>query len=197
MACWKDLASATIIPKSFEATRSAEMACLRVGSCQTIKLRWNCNAVSVETAPVADDCNGLLCVRPTMAEPARSVLYAKLYAATGSPMGRRLIRSARGYFAVMIRSRETYDTLSGDTPLTGKSLFECAEAYFAQSEQLPTRVRVELCKIHNGLVRDETTACWRCYAATYCPKRRPLRAGRRQQVDVLLASDLVDGEEGD
>jgi len=44
----------------------------------------------------------------------------------------------------MIDQGNGMTALSGITPLTGKSLSECAEAYFAQSEQLPTRFELEL-----------------------------------------------------
>ena len=44
-----------------------------------------------------------------------------------------------GYFAIMIDQGEGTQPYQGITPLAGGSLRACAEAYFAQSEQLPTR----------------------------------------------------------
>ncbi|MFN3969991.1 MAG: Hsp33 family molecular chaperone HslO [Gemmobacter sp.] len=44
-----------------------------------------------------------------------------------------------GYFAVLIDQGEGTVPYSGITPIAGGSLAACAETYFAQSEQLPTR----------------------------------------------------------
>ncbi len=44
-----------------------------------------------------------------------------------------------GYFAVLIDQGEGSTPYSGMTPIAGISLADCAAAYFAQSEQLPTR----------------------------------------------------------
>ena len=44
-----------------------------------------------------------------------------------------------GYFAVMIDQGEGMVPYQGFTPIAGSSLSHCAETYFAQSEQLPTR----------------------------------------------------------
>ena len=47
-----------------------------------------------------------------------------------------------GYFAVRIDQGQGMTPYQGITPLTGGSLASCAETYFAQSEQLPTRFAV-------------------------------------------------------
>jgi redox-regulated HSP33 family molecular chaperone len=44
-----------------------------------------------------------------------------------------------GYFAIMIDQGPGTTPYQGITPLSGGSLSSCAETYFAQSEQLPTR----------------------------------------------------------
>ena len=44
-----------------------------------------------------------------------------------------------GYFAVMLDQGEGMVPYQGFTPIAGTSLANCAETYFAQSEQLPTR----------------------------------------------------------
>ena len=44
-----------------------------------------------------------------------------------------------GYFAILIDQGEGSLPYQGITPLTGGSLSACAQTYFAQSEQLPTR----------------------------------------------------------
>ncbi len=47
-----------------------------------------------------------------------------------------------GYFAVMIDQGEGMVPYQGFTPIAGKSLSDCAQTYFAQSEQLPTRFQL-------------------------------------------------------
>jgi molecular chaperone Hsp33 len=49
-----------------------------------------------------------------------------------------------GYFAVLIDQGQGTTPYSGITPLAGGSLAACAETYFAQSEQLPTRFALAL-----------------------------------------------------
>lgn len=44
-----------------------------------------------------------------------------------------------GYFAILIHQGEDMQPYQGITPLAGGSLPACAQTYFAQSEQLPTR----------------------------------------------------------
>ena len=45
----------------------------------------------------------------------------------------------KGYFAVLIDQGPETEPYQGITPLNGDTLLKCAETYFAQSEQLPTR----------------------------------------------------------
>ena len=45
----------------------------------------------------------------------------------------------KGTFGIMIDQGEGMAPYQGITPLVGSSLADCAETYFAQSEQLPTR----------------------------------------------------------
>lgn len=44
-----------------------------------------------------------------------------------------------GYFAILIHQGQDMQPYQGITPLTGGSLSACAQTYFAQSEQLPSR----------------------------------------------------------
>ncbi|MDU8927896.1 Hsp33 family molecular chaperone HslO [Alisedimentitalea sp. MJ-SS2] len=47
-----------------------------------------------------------------------------------------------GYFAILIDQGEGMQPYQGITPVAGASLSDCAEAYFGQSEQLPTRFQL-------------------------------------------------------
>lgn len=50
----------------------------------------------------------------------------------------------KGYFAVLIDQGKGSMPYSGLTPIAGTSLADCAAAYFAQSEQLPTRFALSI-----------------------------------------------------
>jgi redox-regulated HSP33 family molecular chaperone len=51
-------------------------------------------------------------------------------------------RSARAISPILIDQGEGMVPYQGITPIAGGSLSACAETYFAQSEQLPTRFAV-------------------------------------------------------
>lgn len=53
--------------------------------------------------------------------------------------GDPFLHIGRGYFAVLIDQGKGTTPYSGLTPIAGQSLADCAQTYFAQSEQLPTR----------------------------------------------------------
>jgi molecular chaperone Hsp33 len=65
----------------------------------------------------------------------------------GGALFRRLV-GADGRIAVTVEAEETNLRYQGVVPLSGRSLSESLEAYFASSEQLPTRV---LLAAHDGL----------------------------------------------
>ncbi|TWI35918.1 Hsp33 family molecular chaperone HslO [Paracoccus sulfuroxidans] len=76
--------------------------------------------------------------------PARMRSWASLDAdrlADDIPAFRQL---GEGYFAVLIDQGEGMAPYQGMTPLTGDSLSACAETYFEQSEQLPTRFQLTI-----------------------------------------------------
>lgn len=55
----------------------------------------------------------------------------------------------KGYFAVLIDQGDGKTPYSGITPINGGSLSACAETYFAQSEQLPTRFSLSFGQAEN------------------------------------------------
>ena len=118
----------------------AEAATLTALIGQMIKLRWKLSLqIRGEGAVrlIATDYYG-----PTAdGEPARIRAYAAYDAdsvLTGVPF--ELIGS--GYLAILIDQGQGMVPYQGITPLAGGSLSACAETYFAQSEQLPTRFAV-------------------------------------------------------
>lgn len=105
---------------------------------QTIKLRWklslqirgNGAARLIATdyfAPEGDD------------KPARIRAYASFDDARLDPDAPGFEQIGKGYFAILIHQGDDMEPYQGITPLDGGSLSACAKAYFAQSEQLPTR----------------------------------------------------------
>jgi molecular chaperone Hsp33 len=116
----------------------AETALLTALIGQAIKLRWKLSLqVRGKGAArlIATDYYG-----PTEdGEPARIRAYASYDAERLDPGADPFSQIGEGYFAVMIDQGEGMLPYQGFTPIAGKSLSDCAETYFAQSEQIPTR----------------------------------------------------------
>ncbi|MFT4148748.1 MAG: Hsp33 family molecular chaperone HslO [Paracoccaceae bacterium] len=126
----------------------AEAAVLTALIGQSVKLRWKLSLqIRGKGAArlIATDYYG-----PTEeGEPARIRAYASYDAdrleAEADPFG----QIGEGFFAVMIDQGEGMLPYQGFTPIAGGSLSACAETYFAQSEQLPTRFAVAFGQIQH------------------------------------------------
>ncbi|MNQ99613.1 33 kDa chaperonin [compost metagenome] len=66
----------------------------------------------------------------------------------------------QGVFIMTIDRGEDFERTQGITPIEGESLSLCAEHYFTQSEQVPTKVRLAV-----GEVTTETGTGWRAGGA--------------------------------
>jgi len=66
----------------------------------------------------------------------------------------------KGVFVMTVDQGEHMERHQGITPIEGETLALCAEHYFAQSEQLPTRIRLAV-----GEVQDEAGSRWRAGGA--------------------------------
>lgn len=105
---------------------------------QTIKLRWKLSLQVRGDGParlIATDYFG-----PTEdGQPAKIRAYASFdeerLVAGADPFS----QIGKGYFAVLIDQGTDMTPYQGITPIAGGSLAACAQTYFAQSEQLPTR----------------------------------------------------------
>ncbi len=124
-------------PPAIEAL-VAEMALLTALIGQTIKLRWKLSLQVRGKGParlIATDYYG-----PTAeGESARIRAYASFDADRLDPAADPFSEIGEGYFAVMLDQGEGMVPYQGFTPIAGGSLSACAETYFAQSEQIPTR----------------------------------------------------------
>ncbi len=119
----------------------AEMAVLTALIGQTIKLRWKLSLqVRGKGAArlIATDYYG-----PTDdGQPARIRGYASYDAERLDLNASPFSQIGEGYFAVMLDQGEGMVPYQGFTPIAGGSLSSCAETYFAQSEQIPTRFQL-------------------------------------------------------
>jgi molecular chaperone Hsp33 len=171
----------------------AEMALLTALIGQSIKLRWKLSLQVQSRGPVrmiATDYYG----STDDGEPARIRAYAS-YDADRLTNGAPFDQVGDGYFAIMIDQGNGMKPYQGITPLTGGSLSACAEAYFAQSEQLPTRFSLSFGKSSEPGVAEH----WRAGGVMlqHMPKASPFASGEGGSGDdgLLTAQDLVDGDD--
>lgn len=171
----------------------AEMALLTALIGQTIKLRWKLSLQVQSNGPVRMIATDYYAPK-VEGEPARIRAYASFdrdRLTSEAPFA----QIGKGYFAILIDQGKGTQPYQGITPLAGGSLSACAEAYFAQSEQLPTRFVLRFGKSIEPGVPEH----WRAggIMLQHMPKASPFAASGPGNGDILSADDLVDGEEGE
>ncbi|AXI44640.1 molecular chaperone Hsp33 [Sulfitobacter sp. SK012] len=171
----------------------AEMTLLTALIGQTIKLRWKLSLQVQSKGAVrmiATDYYG----PQEDGGPARIRAYAS-YDAERLTDGVPFDQVGEGYFAVMIDQGEGMTPYQGITPLTGKTISECAEAYFAQSEQLPTRFSLSFGR---SMLRGEEES-WRAggIMLQHMPKASPFAAKEEGTGEVLQADDLLQDDQAE
>ncbi len=174
----------------------AEMALLTALIGQTMKLRWKLSLQVRGSGPVrliATDYYG-----PTAdGQPARIRAYASYDADTLDETADPFSQLGNGYFAILIDQGEGTTPYQGITPIAGGSLSACAETYFAQSEQLPTRFQLTY---GQSQLPGEVTH-WRAGGVMlqHMPKASPHVTGEGGSGEdgLLDASDILDAEEGE
>jgi molecular chaperone Hsp33 len=174
----------------------AEMALLTALIGQTIKLRWKLSLQVRGDGPVrilATDYYG-------PAEPGAPGLirgYASYDKDTELDVANIFDLIGKGYFAILIDQGRDMEPYQGITPLTGGSLSACAETYFAQSEQIPTRFALSYGR--STLPGEETQ--WRAGGVMlqHMPKASPYATGEggSGEAGLLAATDILDGDEGE
>lgn len=126
----------------------AEAALLTALMGQAIKLRWKLSLQVRGKGParlIATDYYG-----PTEdGQPARIRAYASFDEERLDHAADPFSQIGEGYLAVLLDQGEGNVPYSGITPIAGGSLSHCAETYFAQSEQLPTRFSVTYGRSHS------------------------------------------------
>ena len=164
----------------------AEAAMLTALIGQTIKLRWRLSlqvrgdgaARLIATDYFAPASDGA---------PARIRAYAGYDAERLLPDAPGFSQIGRGYFAILIDQGQGTTPYQGITPISGRSLADCAEAYFAQSEQLPTRFALHSSTGKRG---------WRAGGVMlqHMPKASPLmQGGGTGEGGLLQPADVLGG----
>ena len=181
-------------PPAIEAL-IAEAALLTALIGQTIKLRWKLSLQVRGDGParlIATDYYG-----PTEdGAPARIRAYASYDEERHDPTGDAFSQIGRGYFAILIDQGQGMTPYQGITPIAGGSLAACAETYFAQSEQLPTRFAI-------SFGQSETPGGelhWRAggMMLQQMPEASPgASEGGSGEDGLLQADDILDGDEAE
>ncbi len=176
-------------PDAIEAL-VAEMALLTALIGQTIKLRWKLSLQVRGDGParlIATDYFG-----PSKeGEPAWIRAYASYDKDRLDPKADPFTQIGKGYFAILIDQGRDMVPYQGITPIAGNALSDCAETYFAQSEQLPTRFALSFAKMPDAAGR----LGWRAGGVMlqHMPAASPLAHGGGSGEDGLLtARDIMD-----
>jgi molecular chaperone Hsp33 len=162
---------------------------------QTIKLRWKLSLQIRGDGParlIATDYYA-----PTEpGQPARVRAYAGFDADRLDPAAEPFSQIGKGYFAILIDQGPGTVPYQGITPISGGSLASCAETYFAQSEQLPTRFATSFgLSSHPG-----GSEGWRGggVMVQHMPKASPFATGGGSgDGGLLAASDIVEGDDAE
>jgi len=171
----------------------AEMALLTALIGQTIKLRWKLSLQVQSKGAVRMIATDYYAPQKE-GEAARIRAYAT-YDADRLTDAAPFDQVGDGYFAVLIDQGEGNKPYQGITSLDGATLSECAEAYFAQSEQLPTQFNLSFGKSSAPGVAEH----WRAGGVMlqHIPKASPFVAQEDGTGEDLKPADLLAGEESE
>jgi molecular chaperone Hsp33 len=174
----------------------AEAALITALIGQTIKLRWRLSLQIRGTGAIrmiATDYYG-----PTEdGQAARIRAYANFDDEALIEGADPFALVGEGYFTILIDQGAGMVPYQGITPLTGNSLSACAETYFAQSEQLPTRFALS----YGRSQTPATVARWRAGGVMlqHMPKSSLEVASDHGSGEggLLSHADILGGEEGE
>ena len=179
-------------PPAIEAL-VAEMALLTAMIGQMVKLRWKLSLQVRGDGPariIATDYYG-----PTDdGQPARMRAYASFDETRIDNTTKPFELIGKGYFALLLDQGNDMKPYQGITPIAGGSLSVCAETYFAQSEQIPTRFALTYGKSQIP-GKDEG---WRAGGVMlqHMPKASPLMSsdGATGEDGLMAATDALDSD---
>ncbi|MEM9708340.1 MAG: Hsp33 family molecular chaperone HslO [Pseudomonadota bacterium] len=128
--------------------------------------------------------------------PARMRAFASFDKDRLEPGAAAFGQIGKGYFAILIDQGQGTTPYQGITPIAGGSLSACAETYFAQSEQLPTRFALSF----GRSTLSDGEEGWRAGGVMlqHMPKVSPFASGGGSGEGGLLdASDIVSGDDAE
>jgi len=173
----------------------AEMVLITALIGQTVKLRWKLSLQVQSKGPVRMIATDYFAPEKE-GDSARIRAYAS-FDPDRISKGLPFEQIGKGYFAVLIDQGEGTTPYQGITPIAGESLSDCAEAYFAQSEQLPTRFSLGFGKSSQPGVTEH----WRAGGVMlqHMPKSSPLLrpAEDQNQPRILQPDDFLDGDDNE
>jgi len=178
-------------PNAVEAL-VAEMALLTALIGQTIKLRWKLSLQIQTNGPVR-------MIATDYYAPAAEGDSARIRAYASFDRDRisgddPFSQVGEGYFAVLMDQGPGSEPYQGITPISGNGLSASAEAYFAQSEQLPTRFALTFGKSTEKGGAEH----WRAggIMLQHMPAASPFaEGGGSGEEGLLLPADVLDGDD--
>ena len=162
---------------------------------ETMKLRWKLS-LQVQTRGALRMIATDYFAPEAEGEPARIRAYASYDPdlVTKAPAYDQL---EDGYFAVLIDQGPGTTPYQGITPLAGGALARCAESYFAQSEQIPTRFELNF----GNVPQADGSFHWRAGGVMlqHMPKASPFaKDGGTGEGGLLRPEDLLrDDDDGE
>ncbi|MCL3881619.1 Hsp33 family molecular chaperone HslO [Marivita sp. GX14005] len=172
----------------------AEMALLTALIGQTIKLRWKLS-LQVQSKGAVRMIATDFYAPENEGEPARIRAYAS-FDRDKITDGPAMEQIGKGYFAVLLDQGAGMEPYKGITGLSGPTLAHCAEAYFAQSEQLPTKFALSF----GQSTEPGVASHWRAggIMIQHMPKASPgVARDASGEGGLLMPEDILDGEEGE
>ena len=174
----------------------AEAALLTALIGQTIKLRWKLSLQIRGDGPARLIATDYYAPAEPGA-PARIRAYASYDAERLSHEADPFSQIGKGYFAFLIDQGQGTTPYQGITPIAGGALSTCAESYFAQSEQLPTRFALSF----GRSTLPGGAESWRAGGVMIqrMPQASPLAAGEggTGEQGLLRPEDILDGDEAE
>ncbi|TMV64529.1 Hsp33 family molecular chaperone HslO, partial [Thioclava sp. BHET1] len=172
----------------------AEAALLTALIGQTLKLRWRLSLQIRGSGGVRMIATDYFAPSED-GRPARIRAYAHFDEDAVEGVEDPFALLGEGYFVIVLDQGNGMVPYQGITPLTGTSLASCAETYFAQSEQLPTRFALSF-----GLSQQPGgEAHWRAGGVMiqHMPKASPLMKdeGGSGEGGLMSAGDIVEGDD--
>lgn len=171
----------------------AEMALLTALIGQTVKLRWKLSLQVRGDGParlIATDYHA----PKSPGEPAGIRAYASFDKdrLSDAPAFDQI---GKGYFAILLDQGQGTTPYQGITPIAGGSLATCAQTYFAQSEQLPTRFNLSF----GRSTLPGQGERWRAGGVMLqqMPKASPLATEASGDDGLLTATDLLSDDDSE